>query len=226
MRKLLANTIIHCSGEINCTVISAAPVYNPYSNITTVSSCLKKQIHETEQITPDDIENVMKELSEIQQMNNGSALIDLSDITAAYIASTIELKIENSSQYKCVLCKGVFQQNEPVDKAYTAANHTRRACQSTMDICKTADYFLKLDILKGQFSFSLIQESIISSLNIEGLYPSTNFFEHEHPKIDLIKSILTEYIRYKGNHIATVSALEIEDNIRRKLSRLIVNKNQ
>lgn len=111
---------------------------------------------------------------------------------------------------------GPLRENKPIDRAYLTTHHTKRACQSTMDICKAADHFLQLDLLKGQ-----------SSLNIEELYPDTHFFEHEHPKIDLIKIVLMEYIRYKGNYIAkTVSANEIKENIRRKLARLIINNNQ
>lgn len=228
MRKLFADTLIYCSERTNCTDLIVAPQHSSYSNITKVSSRQKMIIHETEEnFTPEDLENVVTELSENQQVNETSARSDLSDVNIAYIASKIEMKIENSTLSPCVLCKSVFGENELVAQAYLSTNHTRRACQSTMDICKVADHFIRLQILKGQFSSSLIQETIISSLNTEELYRNTNFFEHQHSKTDLMKTVLMEYIRYKGNHIArTATAEEIQEQVRRKLSRVIINKNQ
>lgn len=166
----------------------------------------------------------MTEIGEIQRLESRSKLTDLSDITTAYIASTIEIKIESSDKYSCQLCKAVFAENEKIHQAFNSANHTRRACRSTFDICRAADYFLKLEILKGQYSLELISQSIISSLDIAELYPDTNFSDHDHLKVEFIRSILFEYIRYKGNFLAkTISFDEFHNNLRRRLHRLIID---
>lgn len=229
MRKLLANTAIQCSEKANCSIIAPVATYNSYSNIATVSSRKSTNATTTRTVnqafTQDDIETVLKELSEIQKTDTRSKLIDLNELTIAYIASTIELKIEN--RYHCQLCKAVFGKNQPIDRAFISSHHTRRACQSTFDICRTADYFLRLEILKGQFSIELIRQSILESLDIDNLYSESNFLEHSHLKIELITQILMEFIRYKGNHIARVVTCEqVQECIRRKLTRLIIFKNQ
>lgn len=56
---------------------------------------------------------------------------------------------------------------------------------------------MKLDLLKGQFSFELIKQTIISSLNIEELYENSDFQMHGHEKLEVIDQILVHYARYK-----------------------------
>lgn len=111
------------------------------------------------------------------------------------------MRIENSDKYSCQLCRNVFRQNEVVHEAFLSSKHTRKACQSSFEICRTADHFLKLDLLKGQFSFELIRNSILSSLNIDGLYPNSDFSEHLHGKLELIESILVILNLYCQNSL-------------------------
>lgn len=229
MRKLLANNALHLSDRANCTVLNPISEQSSYSNISTVTSRRAKQektniIAVEADFTPDVIEDVLTELNEIQNMSPSSQLIDLSDITTSYIAANIEISIEK--KYSCDLCKGVFAQNERVHQAFTSSNHTRKACQSTFEICRAADYFLRLELLKGQYSLKLIQCSILSSLDIAQLYTASNFSDHDHSKRELVDYILIQYIRYKVNYIAkTVSFEQFQENVRRKLSRLIINNN-
>lgn len=225
MRKLLANTTIHCSDEMNCRILEQSSVYNPYSNISTITSRrpIKEDIITNQIFTPDDIETVMKELSEIQKVHPNSQLIDLTELTISYIASTIEATIEKSSKY-CEFCKDVFRSNEKVNQAFTSQQHTRKACQSTFEICRTADYFLKLELLKGQFDFDLVYHAISSSLNLEKLYPNSSFEHSSNHKIEHIKDILNLYIKYKCTYLAkTVSFGEVEKQIRETLVRFVSN---
>lgn len=227
LRKLLASNSIHLSERGNCTVFDSVSDHDKYSNISIITSRRPKLVashNMTQDFTPDDIEEVLGEMNEIQSLKPRTQLIDLNDITTAYIASTIEIRIETSEKYSCHLCKCVFGENERVHQAFNSSSHTKSACQSTFDICSIADHFLKLEILKGQYSLQLIIHSIISSLDMTKLYSETNFLEHEHPKIDLIREVLTQYIRYKANLLAkTVSINEFNDNLRRRLHRLIVD---
>lgn len=229
MRKLLANTAIQYSEGGNCTDLNPISVYNPYSNISTITSRRLNVIAETNAYChrDEEMDEVLNELSDIQTLNHTNELTDLSDLTTAHVASIIEKHIESTDQFYCQLCLDVFKENEKVPTAFTSSSHARKPCQSTFDICKAADHILKLEILKGQFSNSLINQTILRSLNIENLYVLSNFEDHNDHKMTMIEYILRKYIRIKGNFIAkTVSFNEHQKNLRQKLSRLIINSNQ
>lgn len=194
LRKVLADKNILHSKKENCTALYPVYAYCPYSNIGTISSRSKKlSIATIETYTEDDIEEVSNGLNEIFARcpnRSGSNIADLSDISIAYIASMIELKIMNDKNYECNLCKNVFAQNEKLHQAFTSESHSSTACKSTFEICRSADYFLKLDMLKGQYGFELIFQFIMLSLNVDCLYEYTEFEEHAHEKISLVKQIL------------------------------------
>lgn len=204
-------------------------VYNPYSNITSVSSVRPKNAAIAERIqayTEDDAEAVLTELYEIETRSHGNRLADLTDLTIAHIASNIEARIERA-QNVCDLCQAVFKENEKVHASFTSSN-SRLACQSTFEICRVADHILKLEILKGQFSSDQIHFAIFSSLSIENLYLQSfdNHHDKDH-KNNLIQNIICDFIRIKGKHIAkTITFTEQEKNMRQRLSRLIINYHQ
>lgn len=204
-------------------------VYNPYSNITTVSSLRPKKAAIAERIqfyTDEDAERVLTELNEIQRRGHANSLVDLNDLTIAHIARMIEARIEGA-QNLCDMCLAVFRENEKVHRAFTSSN-SRIACQSTFEICRIADHILKLEILKGQFSSDQIHFTILSSLNIDDLYLQS--FNNNHDidhKNNLIQNIITDYIRIKGNHIAkTLTLAEHEKYMRQTLGRLVINYHQ
>lgn len=195
LRKVLADKNILYGKKGNCTAIHPVSSYCSYSNISTISSNRpKKTILATrEMITPEDIEEVLKGLHEINSKTKDSPvsqLTDMSDISTAYIASMIELKIINEKDSKCNLCKDVFVENEKLPNAFTSEAHSSIACLSTFEICRNAEYFLKLDMLKGQFSFELIFESIKQSINMDSLFIDSEFEQHNHEKITLVEQIL------------------------------------
>lgn len=80
---------------------------------------------------------------------------------------------------------------------FSGENHTNVPCKSTFEICRTADHIMKLDLLKGQFSFELIKHTIISSLNIDEFYENTDFGLYGHDKLELIDKIVDHYARHK-----------------------------
>lgn len=232
LRKILANTTICQSKKRNCTVLSENSIYNPYSNILTITSRRPNSmaLEVNLNINEDDIQPILTELGAIQASNRTNSLIDLSDLTTAQIAHDIELQIERKIQ--CELCKDVFAQNDKVHRAFHSDKITRKACQSTFDICKTTDYFMKLEILKGQFTPELIQQAIHFSLEALNLYEKTCFNDHngnndQDHKTVIINYVLCSFIKIKGHHIAkTVSFKEHNEQMRKKLSKLILNYGQ
>lgn len=202
LRKVLADKNISHSNYGNCTVIDNVTEYCPYSNVGTVSSHrLKKERFEDKVYTENEIQEVLNELRKTN-LDRSDELLDLNDINIAYVASTVELDVLDDKNHKCLLCEKVFLENEKVHHSFTSQDHSRIACKSTYEICLLAEYFLKLDILKGQFSIGLIYQSIVKSLNIDSLYENTDFNTHGHEKLGLIKKILLRYIQYKGNALS------------------------
>lgn len=203
LNTLLANTAIQNSIEGNCTVLEQVHVYNPFSNISTITSRRSKsERNNNVHYTPEEMEIVLQELSEIQESAQTNQLTDLSDLTTAHIASVIEGRIETTDKFpaNCRLCKDVFESNEKIPTAFMDPISTRRACQSTYDICNAADHVLKIDILKGQFEPDLIYQTILSSLNLDNIYQDLCFKNHADHKLQLVESILHQYIRNKCNY--------------------------
>lgn len=225
MRKILANTSIYCSNKVNCTILDQPSAYNPYSNISIISSRRpQKGPMNMSHFTPDDIENVVTELSKIQSIRPNSQSTDLSALTISHVAASIESSIVNSVRYACDYCKQVFEENEKVDEAFTSRQYTRKACRSTFEICNTADYFMKLELLRQHFDFGLIYHSIRSSLRIEELYCESDFSHCPSHKVELVENILKEYIKYKGNYLArNVSLSEAEKRMRETMERFVHN---
>lgn len=228
MRKLLANTSIQYSSEGNCTDVDPVMIYNPYSNISIITSRRpKSKIYTDVGISEEDIDMVFQELSTIQQTKSTHQLIDFSDMSTAHIARKIESSIENANKFPCDLCANIFEDNEKMPNAFMSSNFARNPCQSTFNICQSADHILKIDILKGQFTPNLIYQTIFSSLDINNFYVETSFIDHSTHKTDLIGYILHQYIRIKCNFIArTISFNEHERNMRHKLTRMVINYNQ
>lgn len=197
LRRALADKNITHGKTGNCTPLDQVVAYCAYSNIGTISSRTKKlsvsRTQANEMYTDEDIEEVLQTLDEITASypnSPNSHITDLNDISISYVASLIELKIINDKKFKCSSCKNAFSENEELHQAFTSKSHSNIACRSTFEICRNADYFLKLDMLKGQYSFNLIFQSIKSSLNIDCLFENTDFKVHGHEKIDLIEEIL------------------------------------
>lgn len=228
MRKVLANATLHAPEKGNCTVFrDSVPIHNPYSNILSITSRKTKKVircTNNMDLTDEDIEPILTELSAIKESTN--KLIDLSDLTTANIALNIERKMEN--KFTCQPCKNVFTENDKVHQAFQSNSQSRKACRSTFEICQTADFFLKMEVLKGQFDLKFIQEAIYHSLRPENLFANSNFDDHtDHLKKDLIHTIIAHFIKIKGQHIARITSYnEHSKHMRRKLSKLIHNYNQ
>lgn len=232
MRKLMANTAISYSQYGNCSELGSSTEYNPYSNISTVTSRRAKKnisLHadEYENVNEEEVNAFMGQLEEIQRLECRSSFTDLGDLTVAHIAGMIELRILNSNRFDCDLCKSVLSNDTKIRQPFLTSSHTIRPCQSTFDVCKTANHFLKIELLKGQFNMVTIQHAIITSLDLENLYSDADFLGHSSHKLYMIKYILCEYIRIKGMHLAeTYNIKENQKMMRQKLSKLILHNHQ
>lgn len=219
LKKLLANTAIQYSNAGNCTVLEQIQTYNPYSNISTITSRRPKtENNNIDRFTLEDVEVVLEELADIEkQYADRNQLADLSNLNTAHIASIIEQKIEARDEFPidCEQCKQIFRMNEKIPEAFTTSINTRKACQSTYEICKAAEHILKMDILKGQFEPALIYQTIFSSLNLERLYVESSC-ENHHDQTQLIGIILHKCIRIICNYLAKRFTFESRDKKNKK----------
>lgn len=175
---------------------------------------------------PDDeeVDALNEQLAHVQRLERESHYSDLGNITIAHIAGVIEYKILNSDRFDCEQCKLVLSTETKLRQAFLASDNSTRPCQSTFDICTVADHYLKIELLKGQFSMAIIERAIISSLDFENLYDGADFLQHSDHKLYMIKHILKEYIRVKGVHLARTHNFKTNQiSMRQKLSKLILH---
>lgn len=145
----------------------------------------------------------------------------------AQIAGRIEWTILNSNRFDCEHCKSVLINSTKLRQAFLTSSQTIKPCQSTFDVCTVADHFLKIEILKGQFSMATIERAIISSLDFENLYTDDDFLQHADHKLYMIKHILKQFIRIKGTHLArTYNSKNNQKLMRQKLTKLILHYHQ
>lgn len=230
MNKLLANTAIQYSAGGNCTILEEVQVYNPFSNISTISSRWPQSVKNSQvYFTSEQIDDVLRELSEIQESSSNNQLADHSDLNTAHIAALIEQKIETSKEFQtgCEECQSIFTMNEKIPDAFMTSIDSRNPCRSTYDIGKAAEHVLKIELLKGQFEPALIYQTIYSSLNIESLYQDSSCENHPDHISQIIEPILQKFIRIKCNYLAKKMSFEVRDKtVRQNLRHVNIFYNQ
>lgn len=203
-----------------------------YSNLFKVSSLRPKLFTSIE---PDSefMKNVSKEKQEIssaifqlEEMDKNYYLTDgFAGAPIAYVAKQIEDKIEQN--FMCSDCKSVFDVNEKVPNCYMSSAADNRPCQSTYNICATADKFLRCHKWNDQSDFKIKYFLIFQEINYEKLYCATSFKGHSDHKFHLIKSIINEYTRIKGNQLSKkVTINEMQNILRKRLSKFILHSGQ
>lgn len=103
----------------------------------------------------------------------------------------------------------------------------RQPCQSTFDVCKATDHFVKLELLKGQFKLEEIKYAIRSSISLEQVFANADFsLDCLYTKLFLVDYIITEYLQIKGTYLAkSVNSKQNQLHMRQKLSKLVLFKN-
>lgn len=228
MRKIMANTAIMCSKKGNCADFSLDSVYNPYSDIGSVTSRrATKNNNFGSNFSELELETFTNELATIQDMESVNHFTDSSDYTVSHIAGMIELQISNSERFSCDLCKLVLKNSGKIHRPFLKNIFSTIPCQSTVEICSTSDHFIKIEVLKGQFKQNVIHHAIMRSLDHVNLYSDADFSTHSEHKFFLIQHIVNEYVRIKGVLLAKKYTFkENQISMRQKLSKLILQYNQ
>lgn len=222
-RKLLANTTLLYSRSGNVQARSSLTIYNPYSNISFITSRTERFPNNKEDVTSDDVDNLLLELANIEALESTHRLTDLSNYSISHCANIIEKKILTSDSFDCDLCRTVFDENQKLQTAFVSARFEgRRPCRDTHLICKTADHFMKIELLKGNSNLNVLRAAILSSLEPVSLFSRSIFTYHADHKLFLIKFIINEYVRTKGVYMARKTTLDLQQQqVRQRYTKLI-----
>lgn len=122
----------------------------------------------------------------------------------------------------CEHCLRVFDICKKVNESFLSAKFTNKPCISTYQICKEADRFLKLNLLKGNINFKTIYYSIINNIEVEQIFEEADFSKHPEHKLYLIRTIIDGYVRMKGTFMARNASLELHTRVfRQKFKKLV-----
>lgn len=201
--KLLANDSVSISKHANC--ISNGTSSRQISNILVVSSRSKSANKDDNMPSQPELEELFEQLEsiendEIDDPNNNS----LQDCAIVAMAKDVEKILKSLDRVYCEECKGVFDRERKVS---TTLATDEAPCLSTFEICKKADRFLKLKLLKGTVDFKTIPYAILESIEVEDLFNESDFNHQPDHKLFLIREIVEVFVQIKGSFLAKSSTL-------------------
>lgn len=169
-RKLMAFDAILCSSSSNCTDDHTPS--QPFANILYVTSIPNTANATDIDISSSQLATLYQKLSEIEAIEKSSLLDCALDYSIAFVGANIEQRIASKDRMYCDGCKNVFEENTKLRSLHLGfANSV--PCRSTFDICKEADRFLKLQLIRSSQNFNVIEEGIYQQLDLEDLFVAT-----------------------------------------------------
>lgn len=218
-RKLLAFDAILCSSFSNFTQ-DLTPA-RPSANILHVSSAPELNKTDAKIVSAAELETMYQKLTEIEQAEDSKIPESALHYSIAYTSYIIEQRIDSEDRMYCMPCKNVFNENEKITESGGSFNNIV-VCRSTFEICKEANRFIKLELIRSYENFEVIREGIYNHLNVESLFSATDFNHSLFHRNFLIRSIIDIFIHIRATCIAREATLNIHDeSVRSKLTKLI-----
>lgn len=232
-RKLSSNIQVMVPQRANCQKLQMerSPL-SVYSDIYFISSRRPKLIEnlcqdsEFMEMVAMEKEKICSDILEMEEIDRTYYLTDgFVGASIAYVARRIEEKIEDC--FFCEDCKSIFAENEKLTDAFKSSTSVRAACRSTYDICVQADKFLRTHKWNDRSEFKVKYFLIFQELDFNKLYPDSSFENHTEHKFHLIKSIINEYTRVRGNQLSRkMTEEQIKVILRKKLNKWILREGQ
>lgn len=190
----------------------------PIANTTTDSTFLQKVDEEKFQIYSD--------ITRLEEIDRSYYLIDgFAGASIAYASHRIEDKIK--SKFICEMCQSIFETNEKFLDCCWSKTTNKFPCRSTYEICATTDKFLRTHKWNDQSDYKIKYFLIYQELDFENLYTRTSFVGHDDHKFHLIKTIINEYSRLRGNQLSKkITIDEMPIILRKRLNKLILRSGQ
>lgn len=132
---------------------------------------------------------------------------DTLKMSIAYIAGTIEDKIEKSGRFECGDCLDIFSDNDKISEIFTS-EFNRMPCQSTFDICNIAYKYVQNLSLEANYTYEQARQDILREVDVSLAFSGTNFEGHESLKDYFIDFIICYYIQIQATYIAKKVTLE------------------
>lgn len=197
-----------------------------FSNISSVSSRrsrVNEDLNENDDViivSSEEMARFYLKVDELERENENGLTDDYPDASISLFASTIESRINAQERHYCVSCKNVFQQNEKV--AIITTKTSNPPCKSTFDICKRADKFLRMEILKNNVNFNIILQATFEGIDFENVFVETDFSHEIQHKVFLIQDIVKQYVHIKSTWLAKKTTMDIHaEKVRRNYLKLI-----
>lgn len=232
-RKLCANVQVMAPEKSNCQQLQMQlSSLSWQSDIYFVSSRRPKMIKNTLEDVEfmrdvhAEREKIYSDISTLEEMDRTYYLTDgYAGASIAYIARLIEEKIENC--FFCEQCKFIFEENEQLVDCFKSSTTSKRPCKSSYNICCVTDKFLRTHQWNDGSQFRVKYFLIFQEINFDKLYENSSFDQHEAHKFHLVKSIINEYCRIRGNQLSRKITTDMMSEIlRKRLNKWILSSGQ
>lgn len=223
-RKLLVFYTILCSKHANCKDFGLSTI--PFANILYTSSRASISTRRNDKnnliVTSAEIETLYQKIAEIEALENNSLLDNLQGYSISYVATLIEQRIINEDRMYCDGCKNVFEENDKIEKTFIGSKLLIKPTCSTFEVCREVDRFIKFQLMRGNISHDLILAGIWNRLQLENLFPKTNFNHDSGHKLYLVRSIIDVYIQIKSCYVARKLTEDVQKELLRSKFRKII----
>lgn len=145
---------------------------------------------------------------------------DLIKISIAYIAATIEEKIEENGRFECGDCYVIFSFNEKITDAF-ALKSNRRPCQSTFDVCEIAHKYVRNLSIDFNYTYEKAESDILREFDSATAYSNTNFEGNEPHRDFFISFIVKQYINIQATYVARRVTLKEQKMYRNRYRKLV-----
>lgn len=234
MRKILVNNEVtnsynaNCSNQLDILHLSSRVKKNVPNSNTSIngqdtsqnitfeelpqSSGSQQQQHQQEKQQPNSYENIQERNPEtvsenILENEVFGQLQTNRNIGIAFVAGQIEKNILDGP-INCVLCAQILIENEKISiEGFPASRHSMVPCISTYTVCTTAHQILESQKLSINFDYEKILNSIVTEIQVNTIFPCTDFSEHSTHKIAFIMYIIETYVRMWSIFVARNATL-------------------
>lgn len=187
-------------------------------HITSANRCLQEPCEET-------IQNNRKK---IEKLTNAPEFINRSidfiqRASIAHSAGLIEKKIA-STKFECEICEKVFE----LDAKFQGNNSetTFVPCKSTVAICEHTIKFVDILPIEHHLDYEVLLEKILLSLNMDALFPYTNFSHDPCHKDWIVRFIVEDFFRMQAVYIARNLTMDSKKFVRSLYRKAIHRSNE
>lgn len=146
----------------------------------------------------------------------------LNEHSKAYIASSVEAgvikSIKNKKSKGCLLCVNISSENEITTDEFIDFLSQKQAilepCKSTVDLISMVDVIVK-NCSSVEASFQSALHHILAKIDLNPLYPSSQFEEDHIHKYDFVNLIIEVYLDIKSLQWSKFMTRMSQDKLKR-----------